>query len=213
MVTASLFAQNIFFSTKEGQTLLYATMNDKGKVNSYTSQTISKVTGSGKNFSITYIGQVLDKNQKPASNTPEVTYTINVVDNVMELDMKSFATAGTEEMAVITGDKIRIPSPSLKPGDKLEDIKMTITISIGLKMTTDIVITDRSCVAIEDVTVPAGTFKCHKITETSSTTFMRKNSVVKTSTWYAPGVGMVKSESYDSNGKLQSSQVLESISK
>jgi len=210
MVTGTLFSQNIFFSTKQGQKLLYATMKDNGKVDAYTSQTISKVTGSGKNISITYIGQILDKNKKPVKSNPEVTYTINVIDGVMELDMKSFATPGTEDLVTISGDKIRFPS-TIKPGDKLEDVQMTLTISMGIKMTTDIAITQRACIAIEDVTVPAGKFKCIKLTETTSTTFMRQTSEMKMSSWYALGVGIVKTDMHDSKGKLISSQVLESI--
>lgn len=210
MVTVTLSAQNIFFSTKEGQKLIYATMDDKGKVNGYSQQTISKVTGSGKNFSISYIHQMLDNNQKTINQTPEATYTINVVDNVMEMDMKSFSAPGTEGMAVVTGDKIRIPS-SLKPGDKLEDVKMAITINMGIKIVTDIIIKQRECLAIEEITVPAGKYKCHKLTETSSTTVMKGTTTMKILTWYAPNVGMIKNETYDSNGKLVSSNVLHSI--
>ena len=210
MITASLSAQEIFFSTKEGQKLTYASMDDKGKVNSYSQQTISKVTGSGKNISIAYIIQMLDNNQKPISNTPEATYTINIVDNVMELDIKSLAPPGTEGVAVITGDKIRIPA-KLKPGDKLEDVKMTITISMGIKLVTDILINQRECLAIEEVTVPAGKFKCNKLSETNSVTTMKNTTVTKNITWYAPGIGMIKLETYDSKGKLLASNVLQSI--
>ncbi|MCL2706470.1 MAG: hypothetical protein FWE72_09720, partial [Spirochaetaceae bacterium] len=144
-------------------------------------------------------------------SNPEVTYTINVIDGVMELDMKSFATPGTEDLVKISGDKIRFPS-MIKPGDKLEDVKMTLTINIGVKMTTDIAITQRACIAIEDITVPAGKFKCIKLTETTSTTFMRQTTEMKMASWYALGVGIVKTEIHDSKGKLISTQVLDSIS-
>jgi hypothetical protein len=69
---------------------------------------------------------------------------------------------------------------------------------------------DGKCEAIEDVTVPAGTFKCHKITQTVATTgyIGRKEVISKTVSWYAPGIGTVKTETYDAKDKLQGSTEL-----
>jgi hypothetical protein len=36
-------------------------------------------------------------------------------------------------------------------------------IDIGFKIRTEISLTDQEYLAIEDVTVPAGSFKCHKV--------------------------------------------------
>jgi hypothetical protein len=68
--------------------------------------------------------------------------------------------------------------------------------------------TDGECLAIEDVTVPAGTFKSHKITQTVSTTVMKMNTSAKTLSWYSPGIGTVKTETYDSKNKLTGSTEL-----
>jgi hypothetical protein len=64
--------------------------------------------------------------------------------------------------------------------------------------------TDGKCLAIEEVTVPAGTFTCHKITQTATTTIMKKKVVAKTVSWYALGVGTIKTESYNEKDKLNS---------
>jgi hypothetical protein len=81
-----------------------------------------------------------------------------------------------------------------------------------MKMTTEIKMTDGKCEAIEDVTVPAGSYKCHKITQTISTTAMRNTTVTKSVTWYASGVGVVKSETYDNRNRLTNSMELISSS-
>jgi len=211
MTTGVISAQSIFFPSKQGLKLVYANIDTKGKIESYTSQTISKVEGSGDNLTITYVGQVLDKNRKPVSDPPiEVPYTVTVSNGVVEWDMKSFAAPGTEAFIEIEGDKLRIPS-TLSSGDKLDDAKFTMTVNMGFKIRTEILLTDQQCLAIEDVTVPAGTFKCHKVTQTNIATVMRKTVTTKTISWYAFGIGTVKSESYNDKGKLQSSMELYSM--
>jgi len=77
-----------------------------------------------------------------------------------------------------------------------------------MKMSTVIKVTDGKCLAIEDVKVPAGTFKCHKITQKYTTTAMGINNVSTVVEWLAPGIGQVKSETYDDKNKLVSGSVL-----
>jgi len=211
MLSAGVNAQNAFFPSKAGLVLTYVQNDAKGKATSYTVLTIKSVEGSGNNLTINYVGQVLDKNRKPMSDTPlEIPYTVTINNGVVEFDMKSFAAPGTEGLIEIEGDKLRIP-PTLSPGDKINDAKFTMTINMGFKIRTEISLTDQVCLAIENVSVPAGTFKCHKVTQTCTTTVMRKTTTTKTVSWYAPGIGTVKSETYDSKDKLQSSQELVEI--
>ena len=53
IAATTLWAQPLS-PTKEGVSLLYATKNSKGKVQSYSRQTVTSVEGSGNNFTITY---------------------------------------------------------------------------------------------------------------------------------------------------------------
>lgn len=65
----------------------------------------------------------------------------------------------------------------------------------------------------ETITTPAGTYNCVKYssdTEVSSTMFKSKS---KSTMYMAKNVGMVKMESYDDKGKLQSKQLLTSFGK
>jgi hypothetical protein len=211
MTIGGVSAQNMFFPSKEGLTLLYANLDAKGKTDGYTRQTIQKVEGSGNNLTIGYVSQVLDKNGKQIGEKPiEIPFTVTVTNGVVEWDMKSFAAPGTEGFIEIEGDKLRIPS-TLSPGDKLDDAKFIMTMNMGFKIRTEVSLTGQECLAIEDVTVPAGTFKCHKVTQTSAATVMRKTVTTKTVTWYAPGIGTVKSETYNDKGKLQTSTALHAI--
>jgi len=201
-------AQEIFFPTKAGIVLTYVNKDAKAKVSGYVRQTIKTVEGSGDNFSITYAGEALDSKEKPIGDQQmEILYTVTINNGVVEFDMKTFAAPGTEGFITIEGDKLRIPK-TLSPGDKLDDAKFTMTINMGFKIKTEVALTDQQCLAIEDVTVPAGTFKCRKVTQTSTATVLRKTTETKTVAWYAPGIGTVKNETYDAKGKLTGSMEL-----
>jgi len=141
----------------------------------------------------------------------EIPCTVIIKDDVMILDMNQMFVGQMKDMQLkmdITGVPMELPS-NMSPGQSLKDADMTMTLDMGImKMKTVIKMTDGKCLAIEDVTVPAGTFKCHKITQTVTTTIMRKDVVSRTVSWYAIGIGTVKTENYDAKDKLQSSTEL-----
>jgi len=111
------------------------------------------------------------------------------------------------KMEVTGGVPMELPS-NMKPGQALKPYGITMTMDVaGTKMNTVIKAVGK-CLAIEDVKVPAGTFKCHKITQTITTTVMGNNNVSTEVAWYAPNIGTVKTESYDDKNKLAHSSVL-----
>ena len=212
MTAGSVSAQNIFFAHKEGMKLFYAYLNAKGKIDNYSLLTIKNVEGSGDNMTISYVSQIVDKNRKPAGNNPvEVPYTITINNGMLEWDMKIFAAPGTEGLVTCEGDKLRIPS-SLAPGTKLDDVTFTLTLNMGIRIRTQISITEQECLGIEDITVPAGTFNCYKVTQTSAATIGRsKPAITKSIYWYSPGIGTVKYETYNAKNQLQSAMELHAL--
>ncbi len=65
-------------------------------------------------------------------------------------------------------------------------------------------ITNQKVEAIEDVTVKAGTFKGYRFSGEVNSSAMGIKVKSNNLDWYAKGVGIVKTENYDKNGKLQS---------
>jgi len=202
-----LNAQNTFFPTTAGVVQTYIHKNEKGKEKNYTRQTINDVKVSGDETIVSYTFEILDNNQK-SKNLPEAfPCKVVIKGDVVTLDMnEAFAAmrqdAQMNAVVEITGVPMEI-SGSLKPGQKIKDANMTMTMDLGImKMQTSIQMTDGECLSIEDVTVPAGTFKCHKITQTTTTTVMKKKIMSKTISWLAIGIGTVKTESYDEKNKL-----------
>lgn len=73
-------------------------------------------------------------------------------------------------------------------------------------------VTNRKVIGKESVTTPAGTFECYKISYDIATKMMI-NMKTKATEWYARGTGLIKSETYSTDGKLMGSNVLTSIKK
>ncbi len=72
---------------------------------------------------------------------------------------------------------------------------------------------DRSYLKNEQITTPAGTFSAAKVTFNFETTKDKKTTSYKGTEWYAPNAGIVRTETYDKSGKLQSYTVLTTLKK
>ena len=197
-----------FFPTKAGVVLTYANNDAKGNTTGYSVLTIKDVKGSGRNMTVTFVGTGLDNNRKPIQGA-EFTYHAVIKDGVLIMDINQLIPAemGNLDIKVNKGVPIEYPS-DLKPGQSLKPSEITMTMDVsGMKVETVLKIVGK-CLSIEDVRVPAGTFKCHKITQTATTTVMGTTNVSTTTEWLAPGIGQVKSEHYDDKNKLVSTSVL-----
>ena len=120
-----------------------------------------------------------------------------------------------DDMEMGFGDGFMDIPKNMYPGQKLNDINFTMkTKASGADMTIITNLTERKVGAKEKITTPAGTFECMPITgvRKSSMKVMGINrNMGKPTTetiWYAPGIGMVKSENYDEKGKVEMTQVL-----
>ncbi|MTI41844.1 hypothetical protein [Fulvivirga lutimaris] len=130
-------------------------------------------------------------------------------NGVIKLDMDRFFPEETMQAfkdmdMTIETENLEIPS-DLSVGMSLNDASLKLSGSIPFKM--EVNITNRKVEAKESITTPAGTFDCYKITYTINT-----KSIMSMETsgvdWIAKDVGMVKSENYKKNGKLQGYSLL-----
>jgi hypothetical protein len=213
MVAATgIFADDIFFPAKKGVTLVTANLNPKGKLESFARMTVKDVSGSGADMSITYLKLPLNKKKKPTIKGEGFEYMANVVNNVLEMDLRSVidvaVTTPPDAPFEITGGTMELPA-RLSVGDKLEDAYMNMYMNLGItSISVDVSVTNHKCVAVESITVPAGTFECYKLTHTvaMSASAMGNHSkdVNDITTWYARGIGSVKSVVFDEKGKVVS---------
>jgi hypothetical protein len=196
-----------FFAMKKGSVQVSVSKDAKGKITGQTRSTIKDITGARDAFAIAYASESLDAKGNPTDkNNPLIlNYRIIIKNGVMYLDMKGMfgAMQGLDGVQV-SGTAMKLPV-NMTAGQTLDDAAAKVRIGF---INCSAIMTEGKCVAIEDVTVEAGTFHCYKVSQKVNVTAMGIRNEGTTLTWYAKGVGAVKTESYDRNGKLQSSQEL-----
>lgn len=194
LAAVSSRAAEPFFLNKKGAEAEYAVKDPKGAVTSYTKSTVTEIsTADPMNSDITYTVEVFDKNRK--SMIAPMTSTISVKDGAVN-------TVAAAEGVEFEGTLPTYPA-TLSVGQVMEFSYKTNT--MGIKST---IAGTNTVVARESVTTPAGTFDCYKVDNEVSSKALLNTVRMKTTTWLAAGVGVVKSETFDGKGKLQSSMEL-----
>jgi hypothetical protein len=207
-IAMALKAQEIFFPTKEGTVLVYKTFDKKDRETNKVIYTIKHVVINGDNMDITYQVESVDPKDDPIFKDE---ITIHKKGDKLYFDMSNLINRAAfqqnserSDEIQITGNNMEIPS-NPKPGDTLPDANVVMSMNLGLvNMKMSAQVTNRKVEAIEDVTVKAGTFKGYKFSSEVNSSAMGIRVKSNNLDWYAKGVGIVKTENYDKNGKLQS---------
>jgi|SRR3989337_583916 len=123
----------------------------------------------------------------------------------------------------VKADEVYIEYPaSFSDGLALKDanFKMDIINKGAVFSTTTLEQSNRKVEGKESVTSPAGTWECWKITYDGrfKATIGGPSGIgipfnFKTTEWFAPGFGIVKTETYNKNGKLMGSTLITAIKK
>ncbi len=215
LAISGLKAQNCFkyFPTKEGTTLEYTYYDSQDKVTAISEQTvIEKKTENGKQI-ITY--QVVNK---PVDTDTTYTRTFDIIcdkDGKINIDLSAMMPNTLNGMQLeVEGGMLDFPrNPTV--GQELEGSTMIIKMLSEGKLiaTANSDITNRKVEAIDDVTTPAGTFHCIVISYEQTITLGFIKNTAKIKEWYSENYGLIKAESYNKKGKLDSYHELTKIIK
>lgn len=214
-----LRAQNVcesgYLAFRQGVSFELTNYDKKGKVTSIQHQKINSVEADGDGFKANVSLEVSNEKGK---NLSEGNYGIECKDGVLYMDMSGMfdprSMAGFKDMEMeMTGSALEFPA-KLIPGQTLPDGNITMKASSGgmTLMTMTLEVTNRKVEATEVVTTPAGTFECVKISQETEMKAIIKRKF-RTVSWFAIGVGMVKSENLDEKGNVESSTVLTKFEK
>lgn len=193
--SSSILAQEPFFFNKKGMVLEYSTADAKGKIESYSKSIVKNIAKKdAKNYTISYSTEVFDKNKK--SLAAPIDVSVEVVDGAITFDpIASMGEAGKN--AEFKGTCATFPS-NMEVGQNVGDYSYTLKM---MGMTTSVKGTGK-VTAKESITTPAGSFDCYKVENEVSTKAMLNTTKVITTSWYARGIGAVRTETYDKKGKL-----------
>jgi hypothetical protein len=191
----------VYHPTSVGKTLTYTYYKKEGKPESTSTMTITAVDKTAGGIKIGVAGTV-----KEAKGKEVMSYAYDAWcdgDNFF-IDMKSMiGSLAIKDMSNYKVESKHLKFPKiLVAGQKLEDASISLTIEGPVSTGVTSNITNRTVVAFEKRTTSAGTFDCVKISADIDSKVMFIKTSGKSVEWYAEGVGMVRSESYDKNGKL-----------
>ena len=197
---------DMYFPLIEGNSWVVSNYNKKGKLQTEELNTIvsKETTAEGEKATIKI--EVLDKKKKEEETTVELTYKVECKAGELIMDMQMYIPQEQTESSqsaevIMEATNVEFPS-NLKVGQELEDASVSAVLSTtGMTMFT-INIVDRKVIAIENLTTPAGTFECYKITQTAKMKIVFLNITATTITYFSKGVGVVRTENYSKNGKL-----------
>lgn len=200
LMACASFAQTPFANMTKGSTLTYQELDQKGKVKSSYSDTVTEVTGGENNTWFVTTEKVYSD-----VNVPSMTLTSKITrGTVKAFDALTAASNGSQLDVTFDGFIPTIPC-KLAAGQVLGTGVVEMTIG---GMTTEVEITDNNVVAEETLTTPAGTFECFVIETKVSSRVLGMTVKGTAKNWYARGIGCVKSESYNAKGKVTASRIL-----
>lgn len=212
-------AQNVcesgYLAFRQGVSFELTNYDKKGKVSSIQQQKINSVEATDDGFKANTSMVLSNEKGKTLS---EGSYNLECKNGVVYLDMSSMLDPrmmeGFKDMEMeISGAALEFPS-NLKPGQTLSDGDVNVKAKTGglTLMNITMSITNRKVESTEIVTTPAGTFECAKISQDSELKSIIKKKF-KSVSWYAIGVGLVKSENIDEKGNVESSTLLTKFEK
>jgi hypothetical protein len=220
LVSSGIMAQDceLYLPLVENTGVQYQNFNRRDKLEGTQDIMIKKISSTANETEALISAKYYDNRERFQH---EGEYTIICKGNELIIDMQSMMDPnmmeGYKDMEVIMkSNNLSLPS-KLNVGDQLPDANMDMQVSSSGMTISDIklIIRNRKVEGIENITTPAGTYECFKI---SYENFMETRTMgipIKMTTkaveYYAPGVGNVRSEYYDSKDRLQSYTVLSKI--
>ena len=203
-----------FFALKEGVHLEYTMYSGSEKVEGTQWQDITGVESTPDG---TRAEMKVGYRDKKGKDVYESEYGFICQGNMVKIDYKSLMAGPMQQQfpdaeAEITGTDVEWPN-DLSVGMELPDANMHMKVSMGgINMRMEMDITGRKVEKQETITTPAGTFDCLVIYSESRSKMMMGERTFPSRLWIAEGVGMVKNESYDKKGKINSQMILTAFS-
>jgi len=206
-----LMAQcNPYYEIREGMVMETTNYNSKDKQEGKQVTTIKSFEENSSGWVASMNVEAYDKKDKLIYSQDDVE--IRCEDGTIKIDMDRFipqeSLEAFKEMDMeINMDDLELPD-NLEVGQQLDGGTFTMSGSLPMKMETTI--TNRKVDSKETITTPAGTFDCFVITYDMVMKMGVKRTMMNKE-WIAKDVGVVKSATYKSNGKMLSYSLLTNV--
>lgn len=219
----SLHAQ--YFCTVEGTELHYVNYDEAGQSVSNETATVSFVGRNDGKVTACYINKIVTNKLKDNTSYTRFDWSYDgnqtvcaedlvygpYIDSDSDPDKYDTAarTAMREELKY-KGDNSFVLKEHAEGGESMPDRSYALIVKM---LKNEITISGAAYMGEEQISTTAGKFDCIKITYLKRTKVVLKSTTHRVTEWYAEGIGLVKSESYDMKGKPAGKTLLVKIVK
>lgn len=215
-------AQNcngFYFFTNNAEVVM-TVYDKKGAEGGKLTYKISGVNKSGNNATADFTSEFVDDKGKSLSKgAGKLKCNAGVLYVDAKVSVPQTSMAAYKDMDV-KGEESFVEYPSsMSVGQTLKDVNFSMEVHNKGSLFSTITLTqeNRKVIGKENISSPAGTWECWKISYDAQfkATMMGIGIPInmKATEWFAPGFGLVKSESFSKNGKLLGSTLITSVNK
>lgn len=214
-----------YFCTTQGTELHYVNYDEAGQSLSNETVTVYNVVKNASGESAQYLAKIVTNKTK--NNTSYTLYNWNYDGNVTtcqedlmygpyiksDSDPAKYDSKARQAMAEelkLKGDNSSTIKKHASAGESIPDRTYSLIFNM---LKNEINISGAAYMGEEKVSTTAGKFDCIKISYLKRTKIVLKTETVRVTEWYAEGIGLVKSESYNTKGEPDGKTILVKIVK
>lgn len=214
-----------YFCTTQGTELHYVNYDEAGQSLSNETVTVYNVVKNTSGESAQYLAKIVTNKTK--NNTSYTLYNWNYDGNVTtcqedlmygpyiksDSDPAKYDSKARQAMAEelkLKGDNSFTIKKHASAGESIPDRTYSL---ISNMLKNEVNISGAAYMGEEKVSTTAGKFDCIKISYLKRTKIVLKTETVRVTEWYAEGIGLVKSESYNTKGEPDGKTILVKIVK
>ena len=214
-----------YFCTTQGTELHYVNYDEAGQSLSNETVTVYNVVKNASGESAQYLAKIVTNKTK--NNTSYALYNWNYDGNVTtcqedlmygpyiksDSDPAKYDSKARQAMAEelkLKGDNSFTIKKHASAGESIPDRTYSLIFNM---LKNEINISGAAYMGEEKVSTTAGKFDCIKISYLKRTKIVLKTETVRVTEWYAEGIGLVKSESYNTKGEPDGKTILVKIVK
>ena len=214
-----------YFCTTQGTELHYVNYDEAGQSLSNETVTVYNVVKNASGESAQYLAKIVTNKTK--NNTSYTLYNWNYDGNVTtcqedlmygpyiksDSDPAKYDSKARQAMAEelkLKGDNSFTIKKHASAGESIPDRTYSL---ISNMLKNEINISGAAYMGEEKVSTTAGKFDCIKISYLKRTKIVLKTETVRVTEWYAEGIRLVKSESYNTKGEPDGKTILVKIVK
>ncbi len=213
-------AQAQYFCTSEGSELHYVNYDEVGQSTSNETITVKNVQREGNTVKASYYDKIVTTKAKNNTSYTLFNWSYDVTSTTCTEDLmygpyiasdsdparyNEAARLGLLEDKKFKGDNSFTLLNEAQAGTAIPDRHYQL---IQNMLKNEITISGASYMGREQVSTTAGKFDCVKISYLKRTKIVLKSTNVRVTEWYAKGIGLVKSETYDMEGALKAKTML-----